>query len=69
MTDRMHFQQCKCGSNSFYMLQKISGYGQFYVNNKGEPLDNSELHDNLEYKDVRKHYSCSKCDKRSKTVN
>ena len=43
MTNHMYFQKCKCESNSFYMLQKISGYGQFYVNNKGEPLDNSEL--------------------------
>ena len=62
----MEFQTCQCGSNSFYMLQHISGYAKFYVDNEGQPLDNSELHDGLEYKDIRKHYRCSECDRRAK---
>lgn len=59
---------CKCGNDEFYMMQRVEGYCYFYVDVNGEPTDNSALHDGLEYKDTRKFYRCSKCDKRAKEV-
>lgn len=62
----MKFKTCTCGSTKFYMLQRIKGYCNFYVDQFGEPTDNGGIHDGLEYKDVRKHYRCAICDKKAK---
>lgn len=64
----MIFETCKCGCTEFYMLQSISGTCNFIVNVNGEATDNSSMHDNLTYTDMRKHYRCCECDRRAKEV-
>lgn len=64
----MKFETCKCGCNEFYMLQRISGYCEFHVDNNGIPADNSDMYDGLEYSDVWKYYRCVDCGRRAKEV-
>lgn len=64
----MEIKICECGSNRFYMKQYISGVCHFIVDNHGEPAENYEMHDNLTYRDARKHYRCVDCERIAKEI-
>lgn len=62
----MEFEVCKCGCSEFYIRQRISGHCDFHVNSNGNPTDNSDMHEGLEYRDVWKHYRCVDCGRRAR---
>lgn len=59
------FKTCKCGSETFYMRQKVHGIIHFEVDKFGEPADNSDMHDYLTHEDLRKYYRCVDCDRKA----
>lgn len=59
----MKFKPCECGSELFYMRQKISGYGNFFINADGSEADNEDMYAYVSHRDARKHYRGANCDK------
>lgn len=62
----MKFKVCSCGNDVFYMPQYFSGICHFRIHATGDTenlVDNSDLHSSATYRDIRKHYRCSKCDR------
>ena len=53
-----------CGEKDFFVKQSIKGIGQYYMNLDGEEVDNSTLHDGLEYRTIGKYAYCCDCRKR-----
>lgn len=53
-----------CGGTIFRVRQHISGYGEFYGSLDGEEVDNSSLHDFLQYRTINKYAYCADCGKR-----
>ena len=59
----MAFKRCICGSEIFYIRQRVSGICDFYVKCNGEEVDNGGLHDDLIYTNISKYYRCENCDR------
>ncbi len=55
----------RCGNTTYVVKQYISGSGNFYGSlNDEDNVDNSELHANLDYRNVNKYAHCIDCGKR-----
>lgn len=50
------------------MKQRISGYGEFFINADGSEADNGELYAFVDHRDARKYYRCANCDKVAKKI-
>ncbi|MCM1264489.1 MAG: hypothetical protein NC313_17390 [Butyrivibrio sp.] len=67
MGDKYSFpiKKCpKCGGTVFTVGQRISGYGEYYVDMETGEVESTELHQGLTYKNVRKYAICTDCGKR-----
>ena len=53
-----------CGGSYFKVRQKISGYGEYYVNLADGEIDSTELHNDLSYKNTSKYAVCVDCGKK-----
>lgn len=54
----------RCGGTTFTVRQKISGYGEYYVDMSTGEIEATELHQNLIYKNTGKYAVCTDCGKR-----
>lgn len=60
----MYYNECPiCSHNEFYVKTHFTGNGNFYYSYDGSDVDNSELHDGINYHSGKYAY-CGKCDKR-----
>lgn len=65
MNKEFPIKECpKCGGKSFTVRQYIHGYGEYYVDLETGEIESTELHDNLEYKNVGKYAICTDCRRR-----
>lgn len=56
-------KNCKfCGSEEFYVKEKVTATIEFYYRFDGVEADNSSMHDGLKYKRHKKAY-CNECEK------
>ena len=53
-----------CGSTTYYIKQYVHGYGMFIVDTTGKEVNNHELHEHLQYRNVGKYAYCVDCGKR-----
>ena len=59
------FTKCpKCGGTMFRVKQRISGYGEYYVDMQTGEIESTELHSGLQYTNVGKWAVCVDCGKR-----
>lgn len=54
----------KCGGTMFRVKQRISGYGEYYVDMQTGEVESTELHSGLQYTNVGKWAVCVDCGKR-----
>ena len=66
--DREHnfpIKKCPgCGSTMFTVRQRISGYGEYYVDMETGEIESTELHSGLQYRNTGKYAVCMDCVKR-----
>jgi hypothetical protein len=53
-----------CGSEEYYIKQSFKGTCNYVLRFDGKEADNSETHDNTEYRNVSKYAWCNECNKR-----
>lgn len=53
-----------CGSVEYYIKQSFKGTCNFRIRFDGEEVDNSDIHDNAQYKLRSKYAYCCKCNKK-----
>ena len=54
----------KCGGTIFKVRQRISGYGEYYVDMETGEIESTELHSGLKYTNTGKWAVCMDCGKR-----
>lgn len=53
-----------CGGEEFCIIQRVSGTVEYHYRFDGEEGENGELHEPLNYTDIRKFAYCPSCRKR-----
>ena len=54
----------RCGGQTIKIKQRISGYGEYYVDLETGDIEATELHSGLDYKNVGEYAICVDCGKR-----
>lgn len=63
--EKLPIKKCPyCGSEEFYINQRVSGKVKYHYRFNGEEGENGELHEPLLYTDIGKFAYCTECGKR-----